>query len=64
MVNSDAGFGGPFSKSPGLLSPPYCTGTNSGLMNLRTNFKFQIIKLNRIITLKKKKNIERRNDYL
>jgi hypothetical protein len=35
MVNSDAGLGGPFSSSLARLSPPYCTGTSSGRMNLQ-----------------------------
>jgi hypothetical protein len=42
MVNSDAGFGGPFSRSPARLSPPYCTGTSSGRMNLRLKWQEQL----------------------
>lgn len=36
IVNSDAGFGGPFGKSLGRFSPPYWTGISSGLINLNT----------------------------
>ena len=35
-VNSEAGFGGPFCKSPGRHSPPYRTGISSGLINLNS----------------------------
>ena len=41
MVNSDAGLGGPFSSSLARLSPPYCTGTSSGRMNLGTGEREQ-----------------------
>jgi hypothetical protein len=43
IVNSDAGFGGPFSRSPGRPRPPYCTGTNSGLINLTSIGNYEII---------------------